>query len=91
MKVNETYSIEKDPHNYIVVEKTLNSGVVKNGKKIPPANKYSESKSYYPTLLLACLALIRKQIEVETMESIKNSIEVATDEITKAVAARETA
>jgi len=78
MKINEDYRIERDKHNFIIVE-------TRSTQKKDGTIGFIEVKNFYPTLKLACLAVIRKSVEVETMEAILDSINTATFQIEEAI------
>ena len=84
MKINERYSIERDKHNFIVVE-------TKETKKDGGGIGTVEVKNYYPTLELACKSVVKKQIDLSTMDTITESIKLYTDQITQAIKSSELA
>jgi len=89
MKINDKFSITKDAHNYIVECTTA----VPAGKPIPgAANKgkltdgtgTTTNKSYYPTLKKACLSIISRHTETQTLKAIITTIDQSTADIVAA-------
>lgn len=85
MKINKTYSIEKIPHNFVVVKRTKNKGTMKKGKRVKPKKKYRETKKFFPSFLRACLHIKDRSVDVENMETIAKSLDKTTKQIIKAV------
>lgn len=85
MKINKKFSIERDAHNFIVVERKKNKGALKDGKRSKPKNKYRELRSYYPTMLLACSCVQKKSIDTKDVKTITDSLDKATKQLVKAI------
>lgn len=81
MKINEEFSIKKDKYNFILVR--TSKGIN------PDTNKpfSSESNKYYPTIELACLAVISDGIETESMQTIIDTITQAKTDVLEAIKA----
>ncbi len=88
MRINERFSIEKDPCNFIVRETTLGGINPRTGKKSKRARIDSK---FYPNLELACLSILRKSTDVETLETILKSQGRAVDDIVAALKANRVA
>ncbi len=83
MRVNESFDIEQDKYNFILVEKKVHDGGVCNGKAYPPGT--TTDRSFYPTLEKACMALVRKSIATPDILTILSTIEQSTSDVIAAI------
>ncbi len=82
MRINSRFAIERDAHNYIVVETT--EVKQRPGKK--QVNDTKESRKFYPSLQMACNSIINKSANINgDLNTVLLSIDFARDSITEAI------
>ena len=69
-KINDTFRVEKDAHNWILVEKYM--GTDKKGNE-----KEKERETYHSTLERLLHSMLDKAIEGDTLDKILEAIEGA--------------
>lgn len=77
MEINKKYSISRDANNFIVET----WGVKKEGEN--KGDRFISERKYYLRLDQACETILRKSIDVTSMETIIHTIHNANEDISK--------
>ncbi len=82
MQINDDWSIKKDSYNFILVQHTIGKSKIVDG--VETGLNPVETTSFYPSLLTACLAMRKKNVVVDSIETIITTLTQSTEDIVKA-------
>ena len=82
MEINDDWSIKKDSYNFILVQHTIGRSKIIDG--VETGLNPIETSSFYPSLLTACLAMRKKNVVVDSIETIITTLTQSTEDIINA-------